>query len=107
MTIEIHDISFGYETLTLPYSQSHTYRPDFVLDNGIIIESKGHFRRGAGEAAKMIAVRDQHPELDIRFVFYNAHAKIGGQKQTYAQWATRNGFKWAHEEIPDEWLKCS
>jgi hypothetical protein len=98
-------MGFEYETLKLPYTQSHSYTPDFVLANGIIIESKGHFRRGAGEAAKMIAVRDQHPELDIRFVFYNAHAKISGQKQTYSQWAEKNGFLWAHEEIPDEWLK--
>lgn len=98
-------MGFGYETLKLPYTQSHSYCPDFVLDNGIIIESKGHFRRGAGEAAKMIAVRDQHPELDIRFCFYNAHARISGQKQTYAEWATKNGFKWCHEQIPDDWLK--
>lgn len=97
-------VKFEYETLKLPYAQYHVYKPDFVLANGVIVEAKGHFRRGAGEAAKMIAVRDQHPNLDIRFVFYDAHARISGQKQTYAQWATKNGFMWAHEEIPDEWL---
>lgn len=98
-------VKFGYETLKLPYTLSHFYKPDFILDNGIIIEAKGQFRPGKAEGSKMIAVRDQHPHLDIRFVFYNAHAKIGGQKQTYAQWAEKNGFIWAHEEIPDEWLK--
>lgn len=97
-------VAFEYETLKLPYTISHSYSPDFILANGVIVEAKGHFRRGAGEAAKMIAVKKAHPDLDIRIVFYDAHAKISGQKQTYAQWAERNGFVWAHEEIPDEWL---
>lgn len=98
-------MAFEYENLKLPYSINHIYKPDFQLANGIVIEAKGHFRRGAGEAAKMIAVKKAHPELDIRIVFYDAHARISGQKQTYSQWAEKNGFIWAHEGIPDEWLK--
>lgn len=97
-------VSFGYETLELPYVRHHKYKPDFILDNGIIIEAKGRFRT-SDEPAKMIAVKKQYPELDIRFVFMYAHQKITGQKQTYAQWAEKNGFLWANGEIPDEWVK--
>lgn len=45
----------------------------------------------------MIAVKRQHPELDIRIVFY-------GPNKKYARWAEKNGFKYAFENIPKEWL---
>ena len=95
-------VSFKYETLTLPYVISHVYKPDFILSNGIIIEVKGYFR--PGDIAKMRAVKAAHPDLDIRFLFMDAHKKIPGQKQTHAQWAERHGFPWASEVVPDEWL---
>jgi hypothetical protein len=97
-------VGFGYETLKLPYVRHHIYNPDFILDNGVIIEVKGRFRT-SDEPAKMIAVKKQHPELDIRFCFMYAHQKITGQRQTYAQWAEKNGFLWANGEIPEEWTK--
>lgn len=96
-------VSFEYESLKLPYTIKHEYRPDFVLANGIIIEAKGYFR--PNDAAKMRAVKYHHPELDIRFVFMDAHKKISGQKQTHAQWCDRHGFPWASGKIPEEWLK--
>jgi hypothetical protein len=52
----------------------------------------------------MAAVKQQHPELDIRFVFYQADKKIPGSKQTHGVWATKNGFPWADGSIPKEWL---
>jgi hypothetical protein len=52
----------------------------------------------------MIAVKNQHPEIDIRFVFMDANKRIPGSKQTHGQWAEKNGFKWADGEIPAEWL---
>jgi len=94
--------SFGYETLKVPYVIKHTYNPDFILDNGIIIEAKGYFR--PGDIPKMRAVKAQNPELDIRFVFMDAQKKITGQKSTHAQWAERHGFPWATGKIPVEWL---
>jgi len=99
-------VQFGYETLQIPYTTSHVYKPDFVLDNGIIIEAKGVMNRyDKHETAKMVWVKKQHPELDIRFVFMNADTKVNGLKSTHAQWADRHGFPWASERIPDEWLK--
>jgi hypothetical protein len=74
-----------------------TYTPDFELDNGIIIETKGKF-----DASD----RRKHPELDIRFVFSNANAKLNkGAKSRYFEWCDKNGFKWANRVIPEEWLK--
>lgn len=96
-------VAFEYEGMKIPYSIEHTYSPDFVLANGVIIEAKGYFRT-PDEPRKMRAVKYQHPHLDIRFVFMNAGRKIPGQKTTHAQWATRHGFPWADGEIPEEWL---
>lgn len=96
-------VSFEYESLKLPYSISHVYHPDFLLGNGIIIEAKGRFM--PGDIAKMRAVKTQHPDLDVRFVFMDAHKKISGQKQTHAQWAERHGFPWADGKISEDWLK--
>jgi len=96
-------VKFEYETMKIPYTINHTYNPDFILSNGVIIEVKGRFM--PGDIPKMRAVKAQHPELDIRFVFMDAHKRISGQKQTHAQWAERHGFPWADKEIPEEWLK--
>lgn len=96
-------VKFEYEGLKIPYTIKHEYRPDFILDNGIIIEAKGYFR--PGDIAKMRAVKAQHPDLDIRFVFMYENKKIPGQKQTHEQWAERHGFPYACGSIPDEWLK--
>ena len=99
--------SWAYEPIKLPYAISHNYHPDFVVEtiNGktIIIEAKGRFR--PGDIAKMRAVKDQHPELDIRFVFMEAHSRIPRQKTTHAKWAERHGFPWADGVIPDEWFE--
>lgn len=54
----------------------------------------------------MRLVKDQHPDLDIRFIFSNANARIAKKSPTtYSKWATDQGFKWAHKDLPEEWLK--
>lgn len=86
----------------IPTSQ-HTYTPDFVLDNGIIVETKGMFT--TDDRKKMKLVKAQHPELDIRMVFSNASARIAKRSPTtYAKWCDTNGFLWAHKRIPPEWF---
>lgn len=95
-----------YEELKVEWKdlRYRTYTPDFVLDNGIIIETKGIFDNE--DRRKHIAVREQHPELDIRFVFSNANAKLyKGAKTTYADWCDKQGFQYAHRVIPEDWLK--
>ena len=80
-----------------------TYTPDFELDNGIIIETKGIF--SAADRRKHVEIKKQHPTLDIRFVFSNANAKLyKGAKSRYSDWCDKQGFMWAHRVIPEEWL---
>lgn len=99
-------VKFEYETLKVPYlvpAQKHIYNPDFILPNGIVIETKGLFDTQA--RAKMRWVKQQHPDLDVRLVFYNANARIAKQSRTtYAKWADTYGFPWAHRTIPKDWL---
>lgn len=101
--LKARKIKFTYEELVLPYILHGEYHPDFVLkDSGIIVEAKGLLDQASKR--KMMAVRKQYPDLDIRFVFMNAEKKVPGTKQTHAQWATKNGWKWADGEVPQEWL---
>ena len=36
-----HKCSFEYEPMSVAYTIDYKYTPDFVLDNGIVIEAKG------------------------------------------------------------------
>jgi hypothetical protein len=100
-------VGFSFEELVIPYVKPEKpakYTPDFVLENGIIIESKGRFL--TEDRQKHLLVQKQHPELDIRFVFSNSKTKISKRsKTTYADWCIKNGFMYADKEIPDAWLK--
>lgn len=95
-----------FEGLTIPYiKKPSTYTPDFlILDNGILVESKGYFL--SEDRTKHLLVREQHPDLDIRFVFARASAPLRkGSRTTYATWAAKHGFQWAQSSIPREWIK--
>jgi len=100
-------VEYGYETLKLDYikpARKTSYRPDFVLNNGIIIEAKGLF--SSSDRQKLIQVKEQHPNKDIRIVFATPHKRISKQsKTTYAAWAEYKGFPWADRVIPKEWLR--
>ena len=99
-------VKFQYEEVKLKWQdlRMRTYTPDFVLSNGIIIETKGRFI--SSDRTKHLFVKAQHPELDIRFVFSNPKAKLyKGAKSSYGDWCDKHGFKYAKETIPVEWLK--
>ena len=99
-------VDFGYETVKINWKlvENKTYTPDFILPNGIIIESKGRFV--PEDRKKHLRVREQNPDLDIRFVFSNSRNKIRkGSKTTYAMWCDKNNFLYADKRIPDEWIK--
>lgn len=99
-------VKFEYETKKITYTKpitTHTYTPDFTLSNGLIIETKGRFL--ADDRKKHLLVKQQHPTLDIRFIFTNSKARISkASKTTYAMWCIKNGFKYADKVIPKEWL---
>ena len=99
-------VKFRYEEVKLKWQdlRMRTYTPDFVLSNGIIIETKGRFI--SSDRTKHLFVKSQHPDLDIRFVFSNPKAKLyKGAKSSYGDWCDKHGFKYAKETIPIEWLK--
>jgi len=99
-------IDYTYEQVKLNYikpASKHVYTPDFVLSNGIVIETKGRFL--LADRQKHILVKKHNPTLDIRFVFSNSNARISKTSSTtYAQWCKKNGFKYADKTIPKEWL---
>ena len=104
---------FSYEALKLNYFVEGDYIPDFVIKTPSgaqrIVETKGNGRSFDHHTRrKMIAVKNQHPELDIRILFYS-DGKIGPKRKdgtyfTQMQWAAKHGFKAAVREIPEEWL---
>lgn len=95
-----------YETLRIQYevpAKLTWYRPDFILPNGILLEVKGYFE--ASDRVKHLLIKEQHPELDIRFLFGNAKTKLSKKsKTTYAAWCEKYGFLYADKYIPDSWL---
>lgn len=81
----------------------HTYLCDFLLGNGVMIEAKGRFT--TEDRKKHLYIKEQHPDLDIRFLFSNANNKLRkGSPTTYKMWCDKKGFKWAHKVIPQSWL---
>jgi hypothetical protein len=97
-------VDYEYESTKVPYVLRCNYTPDFLLPNGIYLETKGQLTEE--DRRKMKAVKAENPELDIRFVFQSPYNKINkGSKTTYAAWAERNNFPWcAFHSIPIEWL---
>jgi sugar lactone lactonase YvrE len=100
-------VAVEYETTKIKYvvpESVHTYTPDFVLPNGIIVETKGRFV--VADRKKHLLIQKQHPDKDIRFVFTNSNNKISkSSKTSYADWCRKNGFIFADKKVPDEWLK--
>ena len=101
-------VKYTYETVILPYKipeKTATYKPDFVLDNGILIEVKGLFQ--TKDRQKHLLIKAQYPELDIRFLFSNSKIKISKKsKTTYGAWCDHHGILYADEKIPKEWLNA-
>ena len=105
-TLKSQGIDGQYEQHKVVYAKPatyHTYTPDFRLPNGIFIETKGRFV--LADRQKHILIKQQNPDLDIRFIFQNSKNKIRkGSKTTYADWCIKYGFLFADKEIPTEWF---
>lgn len=110
-------VDFKYEGMKIPYRliSDRTYNPDFPLYSKsgklIIVEVKGIW--DAADRKKHLLIKQQHPELDIRFVFSNSKTKIAkGSQTTYAMICNGEGrgeykgvtWKFADKKIPQEWL---
>ena len=107
--IEDAGLTVQYEQDKISYlwpERSSTYRPDFKLPKPggfFYVETKGRWL--VDDRQKHLLIRDQHPDLDIRFVFSNQNARLyKGSPTTYAQWCDKHGFEYANKSIPTEWL---
>jgi predicted small secreted protein len=105
-------VNFIYEGMKIVYFQPEikkTYKPDFPIKGSFIIETKGAFN--SADRKKMKLVKQQNPDLDIRFIFSNSKNKIGKKSQTtYGKWCELNNFPYhciqsTKETFPSNWLK--
>ena len=98
-----------YETDKISYHvppRHSKYTPDFKLPKYggfFYVETKGIW--DVKDRQKHLLIKEQHPEIDIRFVFSNANNKLyKGSKSTYASFCDKHRLRWAHKTIPCEWL---
>ena len=108
--LKARGVSFAYEEYALKYVQEHTYTPDFVLPNGILVEAKdgeGSKLKPSLDAkarGKMIRIKKQYPELDIRFVF-RTDAMLHSLGKKCSTWCKEHGFPYhIGTSIPDKWV---
>lgn len=96
-----------YESLKIKYvipESNHSYTPDVILPNGIILEIKGRLTKS--DRDKHLLIKKQHPDKDIRFLFQSARNKISKRsKTTYADWCDKNGIRWCEKTVPKHWLQ--
>ena len=97
-------IKAQYESGRIPYTVApKTYTPDFVLPNGIVIETKGYFL--PADRTKHLAIKAQYPNIDLRFIFQNPKQRLNKtSRTTYEAWCIQHGFIYAAKWIPQTWL---
>ena len=113
-------IGFEYEKLILTYEKKvprglckncgqkqvvklATYKPDFVLDNGVIIEYKG--RLTSQDRTKLVAVAKSNPDRRIRLLFGSDNKLTKNNEKRYSQWAAEHGFDYAIGTPPRRWIR--
>ena len=100
-------IDAQYEAIRIPYKVPavvRNYTPDYVLPNGIVIETKGRFT--LEDRKKHLLIKEMYPALDIRFVFSNPLNNLRkGSTTTYADWCDKHGFLYAHRWVVAAWLE--
>ena len=104
--LEMNNVKYDYESQKIKYTpKTKTYTPDFhLLDYDILIETKGQFV--TSDRTKHLLIQEQHPDIDIRFVFQDARKKLyKGSKTTYADWCNTHGFEYDQQELPRAWFR--
>lgn len=105
---EAHGFPVHYEAARVKYTvpaRIASYSPDFPMTwNGIVIETKGVF--STSDRQKHILLKNEHPDLEIRFVFSNPNSRISKQSSTtYSAWCDKHGFQYAKSLVPVAWMK--
>jgi len=91
-----NNAEYDYEVTRIPYTvpeSDHNYIVDFTGTNGILYEVKGWIS-DYQERMKYVLVKQQNPDIDLRFVFDNIQKLCGGTKMTHAKWCDKYGFKY-------------
>ncbi len=100
-------VPYDYEKYVIRYSipaRVARFTPDWVLKNGIVIESKGHWV--TSDRQKIRLVKEQHPDLDLRMLFGSSKSTIGRKSSTtYGIYCDRLGIPYADKTVPKVWLK--
>ena len=114
-TMDVHGIRWLYAPDNFPwYPPVKSYTPDFKVyrkdGSSFYVEYKGFLWNE--DKTKMKAMKEQHPNVDIRFVFANAKKPVhgaktrkNGTKMSHAEWAEKHDYKWAEGFIPPAWLE--
>ena len=97
-------VKYEYESEKIPYTIQHHYCPDFVLPNHVYLEAKGYW--APADRRKILAVKKDNPDMDLRMVFQAPYNKINkNSKTTYAMWCEKHDIPWtAYHDIPIDWL---
>lgn len=97
-------VSFEYESTKVPYQIQFTYTPDFILPNGVWLETKGYW--DPADRRKVKAVKECNPDIDLRMVFQAPFNTISKKsKTTYAKWCEKHSIPWtSYQNIPLDWL---
>lgn len=96
-----------YEPFSIPFTMHKDYTPDFVgSDKNIWYEAKGRART-FDEMKKYLAIKEQYPQVTLRFIITNPNVKAYPQvKLTLGEWLTKHGFEWCTEDkVPKSWRK--
>lgn len=92
-------LRWEYETMSLPYiPRVSMYTPDFKVwrPNGdekdwFLIETKGYF--DVRSRQKMMQIRRQYPDYDIKLFFQKPNLLVGGaKKMTYVDWSKKYDY---------------
>ena len=97
-------VIYEYESSKVAYTIQHHYVPDFILPNHIYLEAKGYW--DAADRRKILAVKKDNPDLDLRMVFQSPFNTISKKsKTTYAKWCEKHNIPWCtFHTIPIDWL---
>ena len=97
-------VQYEYESEKISYTIQHHYCPDFVLPNHVYLEAKGYW--APADRRKILAVKKDNPDMDLRMVFQAPYNKINKKsKTTYAMWCEKHDIPWtAYHDIPIDWL---
>lgn len=109
--LQEYDAKYEYECTKIPYivpESKHTYTVDWTLLNGVLVETKGRLADYA-ERRKYELLKQQNPDLDLRFVFADPNKLVGGTKTvTHCAWAEKHNFKWCSIKDTEQikkWVK--